>query len=123
MAAAGRAAEVAVFGERLPFSAAEVAALVGGGDGRRGAADVCCRAADVWRQIRCTLRRRAKRPPIAPLTATAPPVGFAARRPLRALHLYGSTQSAEIRSVADFVPGGTPGDVIVDPEAKFFSTC
>jgi len=33
MVAAGRAAEVAVFGERLPFSAAEVAAFVGSGDG------------------------------------------------------------------------------------------
>ena len=53
MVAAGRAAEVAGFGERLPFSAGEVAALVGGGDGRRGAVDVSCRAADVRRQIRC----------------------------------------------------------------------
>lgn len=77
MVAAGRAAEVAVFGERLPFSAAEVAVLVSGGDVRRGAADVFCGAADVRRQIRCALRRRAARPPIAPLTATAPPVGFA----------------------------------------------
>ena len=53
MVAAGRGAEVAGFGERLPFSAAEVAALVGGGDGRRGAADVFCDAADVRCRIRC----------------------------------------------------------------------
>lgn len=77
MVAAGHAAEVAVFGERLPFSAAEVAALVGGGDVRRGAADMFYGAADVRRQIRCALSRRAARPPITPLTATAPPVGFA----------------------------------------------
>jgi hypothetical protein len=76
MVAAGRAAEVAVFGERLPFFAAEVAAFVSCGDRWRGAADVFCGAADVRRQIRCTLRRRAARPPVAPLTATAPPVGF-----------------------------------------------
>jgi hypothetical protein len=76
MVAARRAAEAAAFGERLPFFAAEAAAYVGGCDGRRGAADVFCRAVDVRRQIRCTLRRRAARPPIAPLTATAPPVGF-----------------------------------------------
>ena len=74
--AAERAAEVAGFGERLPFSAVEVAAFVGSGDGRRGVADVSCGAADVRGQIRCTLRRRAARPPIATLTATAPPVGF-----------------------------------------------
>jgi hypothetical protein len=77
--AAGRAAEVAGRGERLPFSAGEVAGSVSGGDGRCGAADVARGAADVRRQIRCTLRRRAARPPIASLTATAPPVGFAAQ--------------------------------------------
>ena len=47
MAAARRGAEVAGFGERLPFSAAEVAARVGGGDGWCGAADVFCGAAEV----------------------------------------------------------------------------
>jgi hypothetical protein len=41
------------------------------------AADVVCRAADVRSNSRRTLRRRAQRPPIASLTATAPPVGFA----------------------------------------------
>ena len=74
-AAAGRAAVVAVFGERLPFSAAEFAARVGGGDGWCGAADVFCGAAEVRCRIRFALRRRAARPPVAPLTATAPPVG------------------------------------------------
>ena len=49
--AAGRAAEVAARGERLPFFAVEVAAFVSGGDGARGAADVFCGAADV----RCNL--------------------------------------------------------------------
>ena len=56
MVAAGRAAEVAVIGETLPFFAAEVAALVGGCDVRSRAADVFCGAADVRRRIRCSLR-------------------------------------------------------------------
>lgn len=55
MVAAGRAAEVAVFGERLPFSAVEVAVLVSGGGGRRRAADLFCGSAGVWRQIRCAV--------------------------------------------------------------------
>lgn len=44
--AAGRAAEVAGRGERLPFSAGEVAVLVSGGDGRCGAVDVARGAAE-----------------------------------------------------------------------------
>ena len=53
MVAPGRAAEVAVFGERLPFFAAEVAAFISCGDRWRGAADVFCAAADVRCRIRC----------------------------------------------------------------------